>query len=188
MVLSRRERYIVIATVATVALLALDRVVFTPLQDAWAAMRGERDAVLGDLEQGSALLKRRRQAAPRWEQALQAGLKTTSTEAESQALHALRNWSQETNFALTSLRPERTGKAGELQEVSFQAAGTGPMSAVSAFLWRIESSALPLRVTDLQMGARKEGSDDLTLQLRLSTLFAPPSAPAPSRKEEGKNE
>ena len=59
---------------------------------------------------------------------------------------------------------------GELQEITFLAAGTGPMSAVAGFLWRLESSPLPVRVADLQLGTRKEGADDLSLQVRISAL------------------
>ena len=82
----------------------------------------------------------------------------------------VRDWSQEARLSLSSLRPERMKDKGELQEITFRTSGTGPMSAVTGFLWRLESSPLPIRVMELQLGTRKEGTDDLSLQLRISAL------------------
>ena len=90
-------------------------------------------------------------------------------------LHALRDWSQETGFALSSLKPGKTTERGDLLETSFQAAGTGPIEAMARLLWRIETASLPLRIEQLQLGARKEGADDLSLQLSLSSLCLPPA-------------
>jgi hypothetical protein len=77
------------------------------------------------------------------------------------------------------MKPERLPDKRSLQEISFRAAGTGSMSAVSRFLWRLEASKVTIRVKELQLGSRKEGTDDLTLQLRLSTLYQAPEPPAP---------
>ena len=38
-------------------------------------------------------------------------------------------------------------------------------------LWQVETTGLPLRVHEMQLGARKEGTDDLSLQLKASTLY-----------------
>jgi hypothetical protein len=35
----------------------------------------------------------------------------------------------------------------------------------------METTDLPLRVHELQLGARREGADDLSLQVRASTLY-----------------
>jgi len=180
MVLSKRERYIVAVTLIAVAGLGFDRLVLTPIQERKVAMERERQRVLGGLERARALFARKKQLGPKWQQVVEAGLKSDPAEAESQVLHAVRNWSQESGLSLSSLRPEHTAQKGELREITFQASGTGPMSAVAGFLWRLETSPLPIRVNDLQLGTRKEGTDDLNLQLRVSTLChspAPRSAP-----------
>ena len=174
MVLSKRERYIALATVIAVAILALDRLVLTPLQERRAAVQGEEQRVLADLERARVLFARKKRLWPKWQEMLDAGLKSGPEEAVSRVLHAVRNWSQEAGFTLSSLRPERATPKGELQEIIFQASGTGPMRGVARFLWRLESSSLPIRITDLQLGTRKEGTDDLSLQLRISALCLPP--------------
>ena len=69
-----------------------------------------------------------------------------------------------------------------MREITFQAAGTGPMSAVARFLWRMETAPFPLRVEELQVGARREGTDDLSLQLRVSTLYLAAEQQRPAGK------
>jgi hypothetical protein len=94
-------------------------------------------------------------------------------------MHAVQNWSQEAGLKITSLKPERLPDKRSLAEISFQATGTGNMNAVSRFLWRIETAKVPIRVKELQVGSRKEGADDLTLQLRFSTLYQAPQRSLP---------
>ncbi len=45
------------------------------------------------------------------------------------------------------------------------------MSAVGPFLWRLETTPLPLRIKELQLGSRRDGEDDLSLTLTVSALY-----------------
>ena len=181
MVLSKRERYIALTTALVLAMLLLDRVVLTPLHKRRVVLEEQTQTALSRMEYAGALMDRRKQLAPRWREMVEGGLKSSSAEAESQVLHAVRDWSQEARLSLSSLRPERTERKEEgLEEITFRASGTGSMSAVAGFLWRLESSALPVRVSELQLGTRKEGTDDLSLQLRISALCMADEAPSPA--------
>ena len=193
MVLSKRERYMAVATLCVVAILILDRLILTPVQDRRDAVAVQTQQVLTDLERSRVLFARNRQLAPKWQAMLEAGLKSAPSEAESQVLHAIRNWSTEAGLSLSSLRPEGVKEKGKLREMTFMASGTGRMSAVAGFLWRLESSAIAIRITEVQLGSRKEGTDDLSLQLRISVLCqtAQPQTPAqvaasPTTKEDAK--
>jgi hypothetical protein len=182
MFLSKRERFIITAAVIIVALLVLDRYVVSPLLDCCDREAIRKQSVLAEMQRGRDLLARKRDIGPKWREMIASGLKRDPTEAESQILHAVGDWAKEAGLKLSSMKPERLPDKRSLQEISFQAAGTGSMNAVSRFMWRLESSKVPIRVKELQLGSRKEGADDLTLQLRLSTLYQapePPAAPAP---------
>lgn len=175
MILSKREKYIAAATIITVAILVLDWYVLTPVLGRQASLEAEQQTLLGDLAQANALFKRRVLLGRKWRELLDAGMGRGVAEAESQVLHALRDWSQESRLTLTSLKPEKVAERGDLLEMSFQAAGTGPMSAIARFLWRIETARIPIRIERLQLGARREGADDLSLQLNVSSLCLPPA-------------
>jgi len=48
-------------------------------------------------------------------------------------------------------------------------AGRGGIEAVASFLFRVETTELPVRITNLQLGS--ESGDTLSLQLQLSAIY-----------------
>jgi Tfp pilus assembly protein PilO len=180
MILSKRERFIIAATLIVVAAAVLYLYVLTPLNDSRKALEGRKEGLLNDLEQARTLLARKREIEPKWKQMTATGLKRDPTEAESLILHAVQDWAREAGLKLASLKPERLLEKKSLQEIAFKATGTGSMNAVTKFLWQLETAKVPVRVKELQLGTRKEGTDDLTLQLRLSTLYQAVQPPATS--------
>lgn len=170
MVLSRRERHIGMLTLVVLAILVVDRFVTAPVAEKMAAMAAEKEALLREFEAAGVLFDRSRQLTPAWRNMQGAGLDLDTAAMESKVLHSVRQWSRESRFSLSSITPESVEERGEMREVTFQASGTGPMEAVAGFLWRLESSPLPVRVADLQIGTRSESTGDLSLQLRISAL------------------
>ncbi len=188
MVLSRRERYIVAATVGVLALALANHFVLGPLLDRRSEISAERDTMSARLEQAQSLLSRRGQVEPLWN-AMRQSLRSSPAEAESQIQHAVLDAAEEAGLALSLLKSERPADKTRLPQIAFQAAGTGSMRAVSRFLWRLETAQVPVRISELQLGSRKEGTDDLSVQLRLSTLclpaeFAPSASPKAAEKSE----
>ena len=180
MILSKRERLIIAVAAIVVALLVLNYYVVTPLLDARAAAEARKEHMLGEMDRAAQLLALERRVAPQWKEMTATGLKRDPAEAERQILHAVQNWFREAGLKLASLKPERLTEKKTLQEISVQATGTGSMNAVARFLWQVETAKVPIRVKELQLGTRKEGTDDLTLQLRFSTVYQPAHLPVSS--------
>jgi len=176
--LSKRERYLLWAAVAVLGVLVVDKLVLTPIQERRTAIQRATEQAVAELDRARARFAQRRRLAPLWRSMTNGTLRLDPAEAESRLLHAARDWSQEAGLSLSSIRPERTVNREDMLEMTFQAAGTGPMRAVAGFLWRLETADFPVRVTELQLGTRKEGADDLSLHLRLSTLAQPPQSAA----------
>ena len=185
MVLSKREEYIAIAALAVVGILLLDGIAITPFFERRDALQAKKQRLLNELEQAETLFARKRNAAPRWRGMLENGLKSDRAAAESRVLHAIRDWSQQAGFTVLSRRPERTTEKNGLHEIGFQVSGTGTMSSIAGFLWRIESSSLPVRLTDLKLGTRRPGVDDLTLEATFSALFVDDPQLQTSERTEG---
>jgi hypothetical protein len=89
--------------------------------------------------------------------------------------HALREWSQESGFNLSSMKSERPETEKQFQKILVRATGTGSLSQVARLLFRIQTANIPARVVDVQVTSRKEGTDDLALTLGVSTLALAPS-------------
>jgi hypothetical protein len=174
MVLSRREKTIAIAAGAALLLLALDQLVFARLISAREQSANSVLSLQRQVKKEQTLVDNRRQTAPRWQEMLKAGLKSDPAEAESLALHALRDRAEECGVALTLLKPERltpSDKKARMAEIVVQAAGTGKLEGIARLLYRLQTAGIPVKVTELQINSRKEGVDDLTFQLRLSTVY-----------------
>ncbi len=172
--LSRREASIAVVAVLAVALLLADRYVITPLMESGAALEAEKGLVVRELEEAGRLFQRRRLLARRWQEMTAGGLSSDPSAAEGRLLHAVGDWAEQAGLALSSVQPDRRapGKGAAVGEIVVQASGTGTMRSVARFLWLAETTDLPLRIQELQLGARTEGADDLSLQLELSTIYA----------------
>ncbi|HUT59797.1 MAG TPA: hypothetical protein VNA25_18270 [Phycisphaerae bacterium] len=181
MVFTKREKIIIAATVAVLCLLVLDFYVLTPLLKERDAVKDAKARLLARFAQAKSLLDRRHVLGPKWRSMIADGLKGDPAEAESQLLRSLRNWSSEAGVKLSSLRPERSTEKTQLPEAVVHAAGTGSMSAVSRLLWRIETANIPVKVRMVQVGSRKDGTDDLSLHVKVSTLYSP-GAPGPQKQ------
>jgi hypothetical protein len=176
--LSHRERIIAIATLAALVVLVLDRYVVSPFLDSRDRVQTDAATLAGKTEEAMGVFERGKRSARRWREMHEKGLKDDPGEAESQMLHALDDWADQTGVSLSSRKPERPEEGSGVQQIAFNVAGTGTMQGVARFLWDMESANLPLRIRDLTLGARTEGRDDLSFKVNLSTLYVAPTGPA----------
>lgn len=178
-VLSRRERYIGLAVLAVLAVLVLDRLIVSPLMAEQRELKSQASKANSELLDANRLFSTSRRMNREWGEKLR-NLPHDASEAESRLLNNLRDWGQEAGLALSSLKPERTEKTRDFFTATIRATGTGSMSQVSRFLWRLETANVPVRVTDLQITSRKEGTDDLSITLGISTIYL---APTPAKQQ-----
>ena len=168
--LSKRERIILIATIACVGLFVAVKFVIDPVQAKRDDMESQRLQLMGDLNEAELLIGNHGRMQKKWDTMLSDGLRS-ETEAESRILSALREWSGAANMALSSIRPERLSSDKGLQEMIFTVAGRGTLESVARFLWQIETAALPVKIKDMQLGSSSEAGDSMSLQLHLSALY-----------------
>jgi hypothetical protein len=171
MVLSKREKYILLVTLIVVTTLVADRYVVTPLMSVWAQVKAEKEGLIDQMNYAQSLFRRKALMERKWQDMISSGLERDVSKTESKVLNAVRQWSQECDFVLSSVKPERVAGQEALQQITFQVAGTGTMQSVGRLIWRIENAQLPIRIEDIQLGSRTEGVDDMSLQLKLSAIY-----------------
>jgi len=170
MVLSKRERIILIATLVSVGLLIANTFIIEPVLTKRDELESQRQQLLGDLSEAELLIGNHRRMQQKWNAMLSDGLRNDE-EAESKVLAALREWSGNARLSLSSIRPERISGDKGLQEMIFTVAGKGSLDSVARFLWQIETAALPVKIKDMQLGSSSEYGDRMSLQLHLSALY-----------------
>ncbi|HPC93915.1 MAG TPA: hypothetical protein PLU87_03170 [Sedimentisphaerales bacterium] len=170
MVLTKRERIILFVTLVCVGLLIVSKFVVDPVQAELDAMEARRQQLQTDLEEAQMLLGNRGAMQRKWNALVADGLRGDA-EAESRVLSALGAWADEAGMMLSSIKPDRVASDKGLQEMIFTVAGKGTIEAVSRFLWRIETAALPAKIRDMQLGSGSESENAMSLQLHLSVLY-----------------
>ena len=193
MILSKRERYIVIGTVVVVGILGLDRLFLTPLierrQETNANIRLETEK----MEKATGLVTNRSRVSRKWNDLSGSSLKSDGANAESQIIRAVNDWAQDAGLNVSSVKPERAekekikDKETQFMKITFRANATGNMAAISKFMWRLQTSKVPIRVTDLSITTRRDGVDDLSLDLGISTIYLTPE-PAKNESATGRQQ
>ena len=181
MVMSRRERYILLVTALAVGLFILNWGVIDPLLAERMVLAGKIDGLQPKVRKAQGLIEN----VPRMERAYHdmvgSGVKTNASEAESQLYRAVDECAQQSGFNVaTSTRDRATEKERGFFRMTVRYTGGGSMQQVSRFLYNLQQSTLPVRVTDLSITPRREATDDLTVSFGLSTIFLPadPTKPA----------
>jgi hypothetical protein len=177
MMMSKRERYIGIATVVVVGILVLDRLIVTPLLDSKVDLDAQLVKARDDRDAANRLLSTSRRMDRDWR--AMAGtrgerLKDNEAAAESQVLNSIGAWSQSSGLSVSAVKRVRTEKEKDFIKIAYRATATGTMRQVGEFLWKIQTSDIPVRITDIQMNSRKDGTDDLSVQIGIATIYLPP--------------
>jgi Tfp pilus assembly protein PilO len=184
--LTQREKILVFGTLGVLLLLVADYYVLTPFMERQDVLQALREQVSADMGHARKLAAERKELAPKWHSLVSNGLTGDPSEAEGQLLHAVKDWARESGFTLSSVKPDLPGSKEQLKEIHVQATGSGAMDGVARFLWKMQAAAFPLKVVEFQLGSRTDGTNDLSLQLKVSTLYlALEQKPAKAEKTGG---
>ena len=179
--LSKREQIIAIIAVAAVGFLVLSKFVISPVAGKLNQLETQKQQLLVELNEAQKLFQRRRIMEKDWRAMLAEGLRN-EVEAESRIARATDGWSREARLTLSSLKPDRAAAEKGLTEITFAVAGTGTLQAVSQFLWQVETTSLPIKVKDMQLGSSNESGQSMSVQLHLSAI-CPTTEQQPSEKQ-----
>lgn len=170
---TRREQIIIIATILVVGLLVLDSWVFTPLIESWDELHAQKNVLQRKVAKANSILRRRRASSKRWKEMVSGAnaMKTNPIDAESQTMNAINHWTGKTGFSLTSIRPERSTEETPLPEIAFHSSGTGNMKCISKLIWLAQTAESPARICSVRITSRKDGVDDLSMLMTLSTVY-----------------
>jgi Tfp pilus assembly protein PilO len=171
-VLSKRERYIGIGAGTAVGLLLLNSFLIDPLMGEAKDLETQTSSAQDKLTQSQNVVKKSAQLSPRWTEMNRSGLLKDSSAAESQIYNAVAAWARDAGLdPQPALKSDRTEKQKDFYQITIRATGAGSMDQIARFLWRIQTASFPIRITDLSLSSRKEGTDDLALQMSLATAY-----------------
>ncbi len=183
--LSKRERIIVFVTILAVGALVADKFVLGPIANGLGELKAERQKALAQVTKAKGLLQQK-QLLEQKKASSFVSLRS-DMEAESQVAKALDKWAEDARLTLTSVKPDRmTGGEKGLKEILFVVAGKGSLDAVAWFLCQVETSELPIKVKHMLLGSTSEAGDNMSLELRISTLYLAADEKSPQKQPQPK--
>ena len=176
MTLTKRETILVVAAGSTLALLLLNAYVFQPYIQSSRLVNSQTGTLGLKLARDLRLLQNRGRVARMWRKLRTTGLSRDPGAAENETLQNLLQYAHAAGVRLQSLQPTRLAPSHDFQVVRVEATGQGTTAALALFMWRIETSPLPLRLNSVHIVPQKPGTDNLTFQMSVGTLVYAPAA------------
>jgi hypothetical protein len=172
---SNRQQLLVIVTVAAVALLLGDRIILTPLTNAWKTRSKDIAKLQKSVLDGRGVIARAASTQSRWKQMQEEALPKEPAQAEQELISAFDKWGKASNAELGSIKPQwKRGANSRYSLLECRVDASGSLATLVRFLYEVEKSPLALRVDSIELTARDEFGQKMTLGLLVSGLrFAP---------------
>jgi Tfp pilus assembly protein PilO len=182
--MKNRQQLLVIAASAIVVLFVCDKLVLPPLIAAW----NQRNTQIADLRKqvahGKSLIQREDSIHRRWSEMRTNTLPVDTAVAEQQLLTAFDFWAQESRVSVLSITPQWKRDADDYLSLECRVEAFGNLSTITRFLYDIEKDSMALKLESVELAARDNEGQQLSLGLQISGLVLNPQAPNPQPAKE----
>jgi len=169
--ISQRQRLLMILAGTAVLLLVLDSLVITPLTKGWQARRAEIAKLQKNVTEGRGLIERADRTRALWAEMQTQALPNDAAKAEQDLIAAFDRWGRAANIELGSIKPQwKRGATNRYSQLECRVDASGSLATLSRFLYEVEKSTLALRVDSVELTARDDNGQKLSLGLLVSGL------------------
>ena len=179
MVLSQRERYIAISLGALVVLVVVWLYGLAPLLDWSDKIKVDEQTQIDQKAKDDTLFLENRKLQKVWAEMQKGGLMDNPSDAQTQLHQAVTDWAIQSGVQVSNQTNESAQAVDPKAAPGFVQAGIkvsclGTTSGIAKLLYQIEVAKIPARVHQITISSRKEGMDDLALDMTLTTLCVVP--------------
>jgi hypothetical protein len=174
--IKNRQKLLVIVAIAAVALFAGDKLVLTPLTNAWDARAARLKVLRNQISRGKMLVQRERGIRNHWNEMQQRALTNNTSAAEQQVFRAIDSWAQETGVIVNAITPQWKHDSDEYATYECRVDASGDLSRLTRFLYRVEREPLALKLDAVELSARDKDGQQLSLGLQFSGLLLNPES------------
>ncbi|MBN1676049.1 MAG: hypothetical protein JXR37_33705 [Kiritimatiellae bacterium] len=168
-----RKKWLTLAAVACVSVLALDRLVVSPLTRLFRNRRTRIAELREAVSQGTLLLGRAESMRERWGTMTREALPASNSTSEEGVLKAMSQWAGESRITYTSLTPQWRQHEDGYQTLECRATAEGDLQSITRFLHALERAPMSVRLEGCELTAKDQRGERLVLNARLSALRLP---------------
>ena len=170
MKVEERQKFLLILTIALVALYAGNLLVFGPMEKLWKSRADTIKTLRGNVKEGKFLLARESAIRSQWEQMHTNTLPSNTSQAEQQVFTALTAWSRDSGAEITSIMPQWKNDATNYMTLDCRVETAGDMGALTKFIYNIEKGPLALRLDSVELSSHDNNGQQMTLGLEVNGL------------------
>jgi hypothetical protein len=172
--IENRQQWLIVATVAVIAIFVADRLVFGPLTKMWKARSVQIADLRKEVADGSLLLQREKSLRSRWDSMQANALSNNTSQAEQQLLKAFDVWSQESRVSITGITPQWKHDADDYMTLECHVDASGDMGTLMRLLYDIEKDPMALKLELIDLSSRDNAGRELSMGIRVSGLVLTP--------------
>lgn len=176
--LNNRQQLLGILAIVAVGLWVGDRLIFTPLTEAWKDRSLRLVAAKKSVIDGNRLIDRDAKIRERWEHMRTNTLASDQPLAEAQMYSALNRWTEGSRIVISSFAPRWKQNADDFATYECHVEASGNLPTLTRFLYEVENDRLGIKVDLVELTAQDERGSQLSLGLQVSGLeLNPPPMP-----------
>jgi Tfp pilus assembly protein PilO len=170
MKIENRQKFLLIVTIAVVALWLGDLLLFEPLGKWWKTRSQNIVQLQKDVKHGKSLLLNESGIRSHWDEMRTNTLPANTSLAEQQLLRAFDGWSQESGATVTGITPQWKNDTTNYLTLNCRVEATGDLGTLSRFVYDIEKGPLGLKLDSVEFSTHDNFGQQLTLGLQVSGL------------------
>jgi hypothetical protein len=172
--IKNRQQLLAILAGAVVALFIADKVVLEPLIATWKQRADRIRELRVKVAEGQALVRREQNLRGRWQQMRSNTLTNNSSLAEQQVLKTVDRCAVESRASITSINNQWKHDADDYMTLECRVEAAGDLPTLTRFLYALEKDPMALKLQSVEIGARDNNGQQLTLGLQISALALTP--------------
>jgi len=169
--LTRKERYLAIATGAIVLVLAVDQFVAKPYLATKTELDDQYHQLCQEKQLARNLLTAEASIDKRWRDMGSASFVRNTSEADSLFSKVLGDWKTKAGLIVEDQSTGNEKAVGKFNETGFKVLLRGSMKSLNIFLQQMEASSIPIRIQKLTFSRESKTQGDVRLDVRFSLLW-----------------
>lgn len=168
--IKNRQQLLIVVTAVLVALYLGNLLLFGPLQKLWKSRQAAIVQLRQQVSSGRVLIRRGDIIRNEWAHMNADALPPQASSAEQDILRGFDRWSQASGVNVESITPQWENDEPDYSTLDCRVDASGNLFTLTRFLYQIESDPMPIQIESVQLTARDDQGQELSLGLDLSGL------------------
>jgi Tfp pilus assembly protein PilO len=170
MKIENRQQFLIVLVAIAAGLFLGDNLIYEPMAKWWSARQQRIVELRKKVSEGNLLIRRDAALRGRWNDWRANALPGNTSQAEQQLFKSLDNWSRETGVAISGIMPQWKNDSDDYMTLNCRVEAAGNLETLSRFLFDIEKDPMALKVDSVELSAKDNTGQQLTLGLQISGL------------------